>query len=446
MKNPIFKRKLYDKMLKWKEESNGSSALLIRGARRIGKSTIAEEFAKNEYKSYILINFVSAPKEVHDLFLDISDLDFLFLRLQVIYKKDLFERNSVIIFDEIQENKYARQAIKFLVADKRYDYIETGSLISIRKNIQGIVIPSEETRIQMHPMDYEEFCWALNDYTTIPLLRNVFESRKSLGNDMNRTLMRRFRLYMLVGGMPQAVEAYINTNNLSTVDAKKREILDLYEDDFMKVDPSGKASALFKDIPAQLSSNATRYKISSVLEGKREIRTRELVNNMADSMVVNIAYHANDPNIGFTLNRDISRYKMYMADTGLFVTLAFRDKDFTENIIYEKLLSDKLNTNLGYIYENMVAQMLKANGNELFYYTFPKENSSHHYEIDFLISKKNKICPIEVKSSGYRTHKSLDLFFAEFSGRILSRYLVYPKDMRKDQDVLCMPIYMTEFL
>lgn len=442
----VFERKIYQKMLQWKKESEGKTALLIKGARRVGKSTIAEEFAKKEYSSYILIDFSIATKEVHELFEDLSDLNYLFLRLQLIYHVNLEKRKSVIIFDEVQKEPLARQAIKHLVKDGRYDYIETGSLLSIKRNVKDILIPSEETRIEMTPMDYEEFRWALGDKATIPMLRSAFDNKISLGDDVNRRLLRDFRLYMLVGGMPQAVNEYLDTNNLSKVDRVKRSILELYQDDFRKIDPTGRASLLFLAIPSELTKNASRYQVSSVLPNTKPDRILGIVGDMKDSLTVNIAYHANDPSAGLSMHEDISRYKMFIMDTGLFVTLAFMDRDFTENIIYEKLLSDKLDADLGYLYENMVAQMLYSNGNRLFYYTFPKEKSTHNYEIDFLLARGNKVCPIEVKSSGYKTHASMDAFSGKFSGKIGQKYLICTKDLRKDGDILCLPIYMTMFL
>ncbi|MCI8556851.1 MAG: ATP-binding protein [Lachnospiraceae bacterium] len=442
----IFKRKLYNKMLEWKREFDGKTALLIKGARRVGKSTLVEEFAKNEYESYILIDFSIASKEVNTLFSDLSDLNYLFLRLQMIYHVNLVERKSVIIFDEVQMQPMARQAIKHLVKDHRYDYIETGSLLSIKKNIKDIVIPSEETRLQLFPLDYEEFRWALGDTVTLPLLLNTYKKMQPLGDDINRRLLRDFRLYMLVGGMPQAVDTYIETNNLNIVDQVKRNILELYEDDFRKIDSSGRAGMLFDAIPAELNKNASRYQVSSVIAGEKEERVREILADMQDSMTVYISYHADDPGAGMSLHKDPRRYKLFLCDTGLFATLAFKDRDFTENEIYEKLLNHKLGTDLGYLYENMVAQMLKTAGNELFYYTFPKETSNHNYEIDFLMARKNKICPLEVKSSGYKSHASLDAFQNKFSSRILNRYLIYTKDVRKDKDIFCLPIYMVPFL
>ena len=442
----MFRRKIYDKLLEWKAEANGKTALLVEGARRIGKSTVVEEFGKNEYESYIMIDFSVASKTVRELFEDMSDLDYFFLQLQLQYKVDLHERKSLIIFDEVQLCPLARQAIKSLIKDQRYDYIETGSLISIKRNVKDILIPSEERKIAMYPMDYEEFLWAVGDASTIPLLRKVFESKKPVGEQMNRKLLRDFRLYMLVGGMPQAVNEYIQTNNFRKVDQVKRDILNLYEDDFKKIDPTGKISLLFEAIPAQLNKNASRYQVSSVLEGKRADGILELIAELKDSKTVLVSYHSNDPNAGMASNKDLSKFRLFLCDTGLFVTLMFKDSDFTENIIYEKLLTDKLSANLGYLYENVVAQILTANGNELFYHTFMNETSRHNYEIDFLLARKNKVCPLEVKSSGYKTHVSLDVFMKKFSDRILQRYLVYTKDLAKDEDIICLPVYMTYFL
>ena len=441
-----FKRKIYDKFLEWKKNSDGKTALLVEGARRIGKSTIVEEFAKNEYESYILIDFTKASKEVLNLFDDISDLNYIFLRLQLIYHKELHQRKSLIIFDEVQFCPKARQAIKHLVADHRYDYMETGSLISIRKNVKDILIPSEERQVQMYPMDFEEFNWALGDTVTIKLLRESFEKYQPLGDDLNRRMMRDFRLYMLVGGMPKAVSTYIETNNMRLVDEEKRDILRLYESDFMKIDSTGKAAMLFKSIPSQLEKNASRYQVSSVLENQRNSTVLELISEMESSKTVLVSYKSDDPNAGLTRTKDLENFKLFVCDTGLFTTMLFMDKDFTDNIIYEKLLSDKLSVNLGYLYENVVAQILKANGNSLFYYTFLDEKSRHNFEIDFLLARNNKVCPIEIKSSGYKTHASLDAFSEKYSSRILNKYLVYTKDLGKDKDVFSIPVYMTMFL
>lgn len=433
-------------MLRWKEERDGSTALLIKGARRVGKSTLAETFAKNEYDSYILIDFTEVSQDVKDLFEDISDLDSLFLQLQFKFHTRLYPRKSVIVFDEVQSCPLARQAIRKLVRDGRYDYIETGSLLSIRKNVQNIRIPSEETRIALYPMDYEEFRWALGDDVTVQMLKETFDARTGLGDAVTRQLLRDFRLYMIVGGMPQAVSKYIETNNLSAVDAIKREILELYADDFRKIDPSGKATRLFYAIPGQLNNNASRYQLSSVIESGKMSKVEEIIQDMEDSQVVMVAHHSNDPNVGMPLHEDSDRYKMYLNDTGLFITLAFRDKDITENVIYQKLLSDKLSADLGYVYENIVAQMLKSSGDELFYHTWPTESGKHNYEIDFLLSRGNKVCPIEVKSSGYKRHASLDAFIRKYPDRVSQAYLLYTKDLRKDGITLLVPVFITMFL
>ena len=441
----IFKRKLYDKMLQWKEERKGKSALLIKGARRVGKSTLVEAFAQREYKSYILIDFSEENRRINTLFEDMSDLDFFFMHLQQETGITLYVRESVIVFDEVQLQPLARQAIKHLVKDGRYDYIETGSLLTLKKHVQNIVIPSEETRMNLYPLDFEEFLWATGYEAGMNFLRVFYEKKMPLGPSHRKT-MRDLRLYMLVGGMPQAINTYLETHNLQQVDTTKREIIDLYDDDFRKIDPLGRASRMMRSIPGQLTTNARRYQITTALENRRTEGTDIVLADMEDSMVVNFAYHATDPNVGFGLSRDYNNFKMFFVDTGLFVTLAFRDKAFTDNIIYNQLLSDKLKANLGYVYENLVAQMLHTAGNELYYYTFPTGNGNKNYEIDFLLSRGNKIVPIEVKSSGYRTHKSLDTFCEKFPSRIGERILLYTKDYQKDGTTTCIPVYFTPFL
>ena len=446
MESFIFKRKAYEKLLQWKQKSNGKTALLVEGARRVGKSTIVEQFAKREYETYILIDFANVVPEVNSLVENhIATLDYFFMRLQFIYKVRLIERKSLIIFDEVQKQPLARQAIKYLVADGRYDYVESGSLISIRKNTENIVIPSEEERIQMFPMDYEEFRWAMGDTATIPLLGQMYQVHQPLGDATHRQLMREFRLYMLIGGMPQAVSEYIATNNLQQVDNVKRRILQLYADDLHKMDSTDRLRAMFWAIPEELHKNASRFQTTTVIQPTSTEKRYELLEALRESMIANVTYHTDDPNVGLHLTANKSHYKLYLADTGLFVTLAFWDKDFTENSIYQKLLNDKLEANLGYIYENIVAQMLRASGNELFYYTFPGE-TRNQYEIDFLLSRGNKLVPIEVKSSGYKTHKSLDVFCDKYSQRIGERILLYTKDYCKDGQTTCVPVYFTPFL
>lgn len=442
----VFKRKLYSALLSWKNERKGQTALLLKGARRVGKSTLVEQFAKAEYRSYILIDFAHVPQRVTELFEDMYDLDYFFMQLQVIYGVTLYNRQSVIIFDEIQLQPLARQAIKYLVKDGRYDFMETSSLLTIKKNVQDIVVPSEETRLTLYPLDYEEFRWAVGDETSCDFIRMGFERMKPLGDAAHRKLMRDFRLYMIVGGMPQSVNSYIETKSLAEVDTIKREILELYEDDFHKTDKTGNVSLMFDSIPSQLSKNSSRYVAGSVLERTTKLKVAEYISELSESMTVNIAYHANDPGVGLSLHKDPDRYKLFLADTGLFVTLAFKDKAFTDNVIYEKLLSDKLSANLGYLYENVVAQMLKTSGNELFFYTFRRENSNHPYEVDFLITHKNKICPVEVKSSGYKSHASIDAFCKKYSDRVGDSYLLYTKDVAKGQSLNYCPVYMTPFL
>ena len=443
----IFKRKLYDKLLDWKTNRKGKTAVMIEGTRRVGKSTLAKQFAENEYESYVLIDFSIASKDIIKLFDYINDLEYFFMQLQFRLGVSLIEHKSLIIFDEVQKCPKARQAIKHLVADGRYDFFETGSLISIHKNVKDIVIPSEEEKMILNPMDYEEFKWAQDDTVSYPQLKILFDKKIAIGDAVTRKLMRDFRIYMVVGGMPQAVSEYIDSHNLQEVDRVKRSIIQLYEDDFYKIDPSGRISSLFDAIPAQLNSNASRYQTASVIgDNAGTEKVLQLISELRESRTINMAYHANDPGVGMSLSMDVSKYKMYVADTGLFITLAFKDKDFTENIIYQKLMSDKLDANLGYVYENMVAQMLTAAGNRLFYYTFPTETGKHNYEIDFLLSRGNKICPIEVKSSGYKRHASLDAFCQKFSNRVLQRYLIYTKDLQKDEQTLFLPVYLTQFL
>ena len=420
----FFKRKLYNRLLEWKRVQNGKTAILIEGARRVGKSTLVELFANNEYETHILIDFNEASEEVKSLFNNLMNMDYIFLQLQALYNVVLKKRKSVIIFDEVQNCPLARQAIKYLVKDGRYDYIETGSLISIKKNTKNITLPSEEERVTLYPMDFEEFRWAMGDEATIPLLRTFYENKLPLGK-AHRDKMRDFRLYMLVGGMPQAVEAFLETNNFRMVDLAKRGIIRIYQDDFQKLDPTERLETLFMNIPSQLS--------------------QKFIKDLEDSKTVLLSYHSNDPNVGMSLTKDVSKFKIFCADTGLFVTLAFWDKDYTDNLIYQKLLNDKLSTNLGYVYENVIAQMLATSGNKLFYYTWPKD-ATHNFEIDFLLSREAKLHPIEVKSSGYKTHKSLDVFCEKYSHIVKNRYLIYTKDLAKDEKTLMLPVYLTPFL
>lgn len=440
----LFKRKIYDLILEWKK-LDGKYALLIEGARRVGKSTIVRQFAENEYKSFIFIDFAQASEEIKNLFSDIHDLDFFFLRLQTLFGVSLHKRDSLIVFDEVQFHPKARQAIKYLVADGRYDYIETGSLISIRKNVKDILIPSEEMKIEMLPMDFEEFLWAVGKESLPDLLRQFLKTKKALGQAAHRQMMRDFRLYMLVGGMPQAVETYICTNDFSSVDMVKRRIIDLYEDDFMKIDASGRISALFDAIPAQLAGNASRYRPHAAAEADSHTMS-VLIRELADSKTVAVCYHANDPGPMMAAYYDLDRFKMFVADTGLFVTLAFKNEEFTQNVIYQKLLSDKLAANMGYVYENVVSQIIKTSGKRLFYYTFPNANDTGYYEIDFLVADAHKVMPIEVKSAGYSRYASLDAFRNKFSDRISQPYCLSPKDRSSSDGVINLPFYLLPFL
>ena len=430
-------------MLLWKKENKGNSALLIEGPRRVGKSTIVEEFAKNEYKSYIFIDFNKVSIDIKDLFDDLMDLDRLFLYLQTIYKVSLHVRESVIVFDEVQNCPKARQAIKYLVEDGRYDYIETGSLISIKKNTASITIPSEEDRIFMNPMDFEEFQWALGNYNMVDMLEEFWKKNLNLGT-LHRSMMREFRLYMLVGGMPQAVAAYLEHNDFQVVDNVKRKIINLYKEDFLKIDPSGKTSDLFLSIPSQLSANAKRFYSNAVIGQQSEEKIADFVRSLSESRTVNVCYKCNDPNIGMKLHKDSSVYKLYIADIGLFITMVYWDKKYTDNVIYSKLLSDSLPANLGYVFENMVSQILVSLDFELFYYIW-KRDEKHYYEVDFLISEGFKITPIEVKSSKITSHASLDDFQKKFSSRINRSLLVSPKEYRSFGNLVSLPPYFLPF-
>jgi hypothetical protein len=439
-----FKRKAYDRLLEWKDNYADKYAVLLEGARRVGKSTIAEQFAKNEYKSYILIDFSKASGDVKKCFDDISDLNFFFLRLQALYGIDLHEHESVIIFDEVQLFPLARQAIKHLVKDGRYHYIETGSLISIKKNVNNILIPSEEMKIEVFPMDYEEFCNA--NGISYKILKNVYDSHKALGPQVNRKLMRDLRIYMAVGGMPQAVDAYVDGKNFTVIDRIKREIITLYEEDFNKLDSSGKIAAMYHSIPAQLSKNGRRYIISKATGKRKSSGDKETLYNLIDSKTVLVSYNTTDPRVSLSSTKDNDSYKMYVADIGLFVTLMFYDRPFVENDIYNKLLSDKLPANLGYLYENLVAQMIAATGRELYYHTWNKKDSTHYYEIDFLLSKGAKVSPIEVKSSTTGKHESLAVFKKVYSKNVGESYIISQKDVGQLEDIQLLPVYLTPFI
>lgn len=439
-----YKRKAYNQLLEWKEKYADSYAVLLEGARRVGKSTIAEQFAINEYRSYILIDFSSVSNELIACFDDIHNLDMFFLRLQAVTEIDLFVHESVIIFDEVQLFPKARQAIKHLVKDGRYHYIETGSLISIKKNVKDILIPSEEMKISVYPMDYEEFCDATG--TNYQMLKKVFELGQGLGPQVNRKRMRDLRVYMAVGGMPQAVDAYVKGNNFAMIDQVKRQIIGLYEDDFKKIDPSGKIAAIYRSVPAQLSRDVRRYRISSAIGKRKTTSDDHLIYDLFDSKTVLVSYNSTDPRVSISQTKDLDSYKLYIADTGLFITLMFIDRPAVENEIYAKLLSDKLPANLGYLYENLVAQMLTASGRELYYHTWEKEGSTHYYEIDFLISQGVKVSAIEVKSSGTGRHESMLEFRKRYSKNIKDCYILSQKDIDQKDHLKFLPVYLTPFL
>lgn len=446
----VLKRKLYDRLLKWKANSNGASALMIDGARRVGKSFLCEQFARNEYRSYIIIDFGRVSREIVDLFEhDNTDLDLFFAKLSAYYSTALYIRQSLIVFDEVQQLPIARQLIKYLIADGRYDYIETGSLIRLKKNVQDIIIPSEEEHIEMFPLDFEEFLWALGDESTAPLIKRCFESITPLGQALHRKIMNDFRQYVLVGGMPQAVVAYIDGKNFEAADIVKRRVLNLYREDIAKFAAGyeDKVYAVLDGIPGQLAKKEKRYKLSSISKQARFRSYEETFVWLNEAMIVNTCFNATDPNIGLALSADYTTQKCYMADTGLLVTQAFMDRPYAENELYKAVLFDKLDINEGMIIENVVAQMLRANGHKLYFYSRNDVvNRVNHMEIDFLITENRKISPIEVKSSGYRSHSSLDKFRKKFAPKLGRSYIVYTKDVMEKDGIVHIPLYMAMFM
>lgn len=439
-----FKRKAYEKLIEWKKQYSDKYAVLLEGARRVGKSTIAENFAKNEYRTYILIDFSKTTDNIRECFDDIVNLNMFFLRLQAETGVTLYEGESLIIFDEVQLFPKARQAIKHLVADGRYSYLETGSLISIRRNVKDILIPSEEMKIQVCPMDYEEFCNAAEG--NYRLLQQIYDAGSPIGQATNRKLMRDLRIYMAVGGMPQAVEAYIEGKNFSEIDMIKRQIISLYEEDFRKIDPSGRMSALYHSIPAQLAKDSRKYRITTALGRKNNTKADELLYELIDSKTILPCYNSTDPRVSLSDTKDFDSYKLYLSDTGLFVTLMFIDRPSTENDIYARLLSDRLPANMGFLYENLVAQMIAASGRELYYHTWEKPGSTHYYEVDFLISEGSKINAFEVKSSGAGKHESIKMFYKKFSKDVHNIYLLSQKDAGREENLILKPFYLMPFL
>lgn len=439
----ILKRKIYTRFLEWKTNWAGKRALLVQGARRIGKSTIIEEFAKNEYETHVIINFQTDINKVEQLFKNyISDLDSFFRNLSLIYATRLIERKTLIVFDEVQLFPLARQAIKQLVADGRYDYIETGSLITLRQNVEKILIPSEERSINMYPLDFEEFLWARGDTVTADIIKDCFLNCKPLGL-AHRKVLNEYMLYVAVGGMPQAVVELIESNNFSRVDEIKRDILKLYKDDLKKLDSSYRFSTalILEAVPSELSTQSKLFRSVALGKNSRAAKVYSSYEAIKDSMIVNIANNCTDPSVGLNRTKDYAKQKIYMGDTGLFVTSIFADSSLPiDESIYKQLIIDKLGINIGAVMENAVAQALVCSGHELYFHRYDR------YEIDFLLTEGKKLLPIEVKSSSYSAHKSLDNFQNKYSDRVKKSYVIYGKDIKKECNVTYIPFYMTMFL
>ena len=449
------KRKIYNKLLNWKKESNGEYALLIDGSRRVGKSYIVRQFAEKEYSSYVILDFNLVSKSIKDLFEnDLDNLDRFFMYLSNYTGKTLYTRDTLIVFDEVQQYPKARAAIKYLVKDGRYDYIETGSLISIKKNVEGIVIPSEEEHIKMFPMDFEEFLWAMGEEMLMPFIKDCFKSKKPMGQLMHRRAMDYFRLYMIVGGMPQAVEKYVETRDFSKVDKLKRRILDLYRSDISKFAKGydTKVKSIFEEIPSQLQKHEKKFRLSALKEGARARDYETAFFWLDDAMIINSCYNTTEPNVGLNLNKDTNTMKCYMADTGLLISHAFDTNEIVSEDLYRKILLDKLEMNSGMIIENIVAQMLRTAGHKLFFYS----NSSmtdrdSRMEIDFLIGKgkitaRHNILPIEVKSSARYTLTSLKKCIAKYGSYLSTAYVIHPADLKEEDNIIYLPLYMCPLL
>lgn len=449
----MLRRKVYNQLLEWKREKNGSTALLIEGARRIGKSYIAELFAKNEYESYILIDFSKAPAIVKSWFdLYLEEIDTLLENIQLHYRNRLTERKSLIIFDEVQACPRAREAIKSLVADGRFDYIETGSLISIRKNVKGILIPSEEDSIDMYPMDFEEFLWAMGDEVLMPYIRKQFSTMKPMG-EFHRRAMEYFRKYLIVGGMPQAVNSYIESRDFDKVDAVKRQILKLYRNDIRKYADNfeTKVTAIFDEIPAQLSRHEKKFRLSSLSEDARMREYEDSFFWLDDARIINCCYNTTEPSMGLRLNEERTTLKCYMADTGLLLSHTFNARGIMSQEIYQKLMFDKLEINEGMLIENIVAQMLKSSGHKLYFYSCSDTDAKNRMEIDFLIQKevvttRHNISPIEVKSGPRYTLSSLRKFIDKYGNFLSTPYVLHARDLKQENGIVYLPIYMTPLL
>lgn len=451
----MMKRKIYTTLLDWKERRAGKTALLIDGARRVGKSYIVEAFAKKEYRSYILIDFFTASQDVKDLFENyLHDLDTFFLFLSNYYQVKLYPRETLIIFDEVQEFPRARGAIKYLVADGRYDYIETGSLMSIKKNVQDALIPSEEHHVNLYPMDFEEFLWALGDDMLMPFIKERFEKKQPLGPALHRKAMDLFRQYLIVGGMPQAVKEFVESRDFDEVDRVKRDILTLYRADMMKHAQGYeiKVARVFDEIPLQLQKHERKFKLADLEKNARMRDYEDALFWLDDAMIVNTCYNSTAPNIGLKLNMDRLTLKCYMADTGLLISHAFDENGIVSEEIYKKILFDKLEVNMGMIVENVVAQMLVASGHKLYFYSNPsREDRNARMEIDFLIAKdkisnRHNISPIEVKSSTRYTLTSLRKFVTKYKEQTHIPYVIHPNDFKEEDGIVYLPLYMTPML
>ena len=449
------KRKIYNKLLEWKHESNGEYALLIDGARRVGKSYIVRQFAEKEYRSCVILDFNLVSKSIKDLFENgLDNLDRFFMYLSNYTGKTLYTRDTLIVFDEVQQYPKARAAIKYLVKDGRYDYIETGSLISIKKNVEGIVIPSEEEHIKMFPMDFEEFLWAMGEEMLMPFIKDCFERKKPLGQLMHRRAMDYFRLYMIVGGMPQAVEKYVETRDFAKVDKLKRRILDLYRSDISKYAKGydTKVKSIFEEIPSQLQKHEKKFRLSALKEGARARDYETAFFWLDDAMIINSCYNTTEPNVGLNLNKDTNTMKCYMADTGLLISHAFDANEIVSEDLYRKILLDKLEMNSGMIVENIVAQMLRTAGHKLFFYSNASmTDKDSRMEIDFLIAKskittRHNISPIEVKSSVRYTLTSLRKCIAKYGSCLSTAYVIHPGELKEEDNIVYLPLYMCPLL
>lgn len=444
------KRKIYDRILDWKKNCNGNKALLIEGARRIGKSTVVEEIGKNEYKSYVNIDFTKASKKILDSFDDMTNLDIFYQTISLEYNVRLYKRESLIIFDEIQKFPKARESIKYLVADGRFDFIETGSLISIRENVESITLPSEERKIKMYPVDFEEFMVYMKEEILLEYIKECYEKKQPLEQKMHMKAMHLFKEYMLVGGMPQAVVAFAgNGRDFAAADVEKRDIIGLYRDDIKKAAKRyhSRVSALFENIPAYLSTHEKKIVLKEIEAGAGFDRYDEPLFWLDDSMICNLCYKCNDPNVGFALNKNDSAVKCYMGDTGLLVSLAFSENEIIEEQLYKQIMNDRLSLNEGMLYENAVSQMIAAKGRKLYFYTrYSEEKHRNDIEIDFLLSNESKtnfrVFPIEVKSSKNYTTTSLGRFKEMFGKKIATQYIIHPKNLAAEGDIIKIPPYM----